>query len=181
MNLPLPLRLALYSSLFLLFVLPGCGGRPRGYLPQEGNPTPYLPPTSVPPTASPIPILVEAVEPVRPSPTPPCTFGLKFLEDLSFPDGTRVQPGENLDKRWRVENSGECNWDETYRVRLIAGPSLGAPEAQALFPARSGTQAVLRIQFTAPAEPGVYRSAWQAHDPSGAPFGDLFFIEIVIP
>jgi hypothetical protein len=34
--------------------------------------------------------------------------------------------------------------------------------------------------FTAPSEAGTYRSAWQAHDPSGEPFGDLFFIEFVV-
>jgi hypothetical protein len=51
---------------------------------------------------------------------------------------------------------------------------------QALYPARSGTQVELRIVFTAPNEPGIYRSAWQAHDPEGQPFGDQFFIEIVV-
>jgi hypothetical protein len=32
--------------------------------------------------------------------------------------------------------------------------------------------------FTAPQEPGIYRSAWQAADPQGNLYGDLIFIEI---
>ena len=79
----------------------------------------------------------------------------------------RSHPVRPLDKRWEVENSGTCNWDERYRLQLIAGPEMGAPPEQALYPARSGTQAVIRIVFTAPAEPGTYRSAWQAYNPAG--------------
>ncbi len=116
----------------------------------------------------------------QPSPTVPCKDNLTFKKDLTIPDGTELAPESTLDKRWEVENSGNCNWGPAYRVRLIAGSELGAQKEQALYPARSGTQAVIRIQFKAPAEPGTYRSAWQAIDPQGEPFGDPFFIEIVV-
>ena len=79
-----------------------------------------------------------------------------------------------------VENNGNCNWSQGYRVRLIAGPELGAQKEQALFPARSGTRTAIRIVFKAPKEPGTYRSAWQAITPQGEPFGDPFFIEIKV-
>lgn len=85
-----------------------------------------------------------------------------------------------MDKRWEVENTGNCNWDDHYRLRLIAGPDLGAQKEQALFPARSGSRAAIRILFKAPVEPGAYRSAWQAFDAQGEPFGDPFFIDIVV-
>jgi hypothetical protein len=115
-----------------------------------------------------------------PSPTSACVPGLAFIEDLTIPDGSLVSPGESLDKRWRVENIGSCNWDASFSVRLIAGPELGMLTDQALFPARSGSPATIRALFTAPSEPGTYRSAWQAHDPLGQPFGDPFFIEITV-
>jgi hypothetical protein len=118
--------------------------------------------------------------PLQPTETPPCTDNLTFLEDLSIPDGSLVVPGQLLDKRWRVQNSGSCNWDERYRLKLIAGPDMGASSEQALIPARSGSTALIRILFTAPSEAGTYRSAWQAYDPQGRPFGDPFFIEVVI-
>jgi hypothetical protein len=62
--------------------------------------------------------------------------------------------------------------------KLIAGPDMSASTDQALYPARSGSQATIRIIFTAPNESGVYRSAWQAHNPAGQPFGDPVFIEV---
>jgi hypothetical protein len=170
------------SLLIAALILSACGARRA--------PTPYLPPTIAPT----YPLIVsgnraqanlatEAVVDLERSevnPTPACVPNLTYLEDLTVPDGSPVAPGAILDKRWRVENSGTCNWDENYRLKLIAGPEMGAKPEQALYPARSGTQAMLRIIFTGPEEPGPYRSAWQAYDPGGEPFGDPFFIEVVV-
>ena len=77
-----------------------------------------------------------------------------------------MAPNSSLDKRWEVENSGTCNWDERYHLRLIGGPDLGANPVQPLFPARSGSTATIRIEMTAPAKAGSYRSAWQAYNPN---------------
>lgn len=158
----------------LFFIISACNGTPFG----TTQPAFYRPPSAVP--ASPTFSSPPTVEPPYPSPTPPCVDNLTFEEDLTIPDGTLVSAGQVLDKRWQVMNSGTCNWDERYRMKLIAGPEMGAPKEQALYPARSGTGLVIRIVFTAPAEPGAYRSAWQAYNPLGEPFGDPFFIEIVV-
>ena len=117
---------------------------------------------------------------VLPTSNPPCFDNLRYLEDQTIPDGSLVSPGEVLDKRWLVENNGSCNWEKDYRLTLISGFDLGAAPEQALYPARSGTQATIIIVFTAPAESGVYRSAWQASDPAGQPFGDPIFLEVQV-
>jgi hypothetical protein len=177
------LRLFLVASLGIV-VLSACSSlRSQPTMPSA----PFIPPTRQAQTAPaalmtvlpPAAALTSSPSP-EVTPTPACSNILAFAADLSIPDGTIVKPGEQLEKRWQVRNSGTCNWDNTYRVGLIAGPALGVPEKQALFPARSGTEAKIRMLFTAPAEPGTYRSAWQAIDPSGEPFGDPFFIEIVV-
>ena len=151
--------------------------------PDEGI---YLSPTRLPQTplvlAIPSPTFTEVVPTadLRPTSTPACKNNLRFLEDVTIPDGTRLNPDELVDKRWKVENPGSCNWDERYRLRLISGPSLGASTEQALYPARSGAQAIVRILFTAPHLPGTYRSAWQAFSPQGETFGDTIYIEIAV-
>ncbi len=114
----------------------------------------------------------------RPTPTPPCVNSLTYLEDVTIPDGTVVAPGETLDKQWRVRNSGTCNWDERYRLKLVDGIAMGVEETLPLYPARAGAEAVLRILFTAPDKPGVYISTWQAVDPQGNYFGDPIYIQI---
>lgn len=165
---------------FIIFLLVACAGQvtPTLYVPPTRESTPDII-TQIPSTAD----LESGIDTLSPGPTPSpiCTQGLFFLSDITIPDGTIVNPGEILDKRWLVENSGSCNWDRRFSLRLIAGPDMGAQRELALFPARSGAQAEIRILFTAPPDPGAHRSAWQAQDPQGNLFGDPIFIEVVVP
>jgi hypothetical protein len=161
-------------------IFPGSHTQPEEAPLLSSHETPFLPPT----LESMIPKTVAQNQPAAQTqpalPASTCRDNLVFIDDLSIQDGSVFPPGAHLDKRWKVENAGTCNWDRRYRMKLIAGSRLGVPAEQALFPARSGTQAVIRIVFTAPADPGNYRSAWQAYDPQGDPFGDPFFIDIVV-
>jgi hypothetical protein len=116
----------------------------------------------------------------RPIVTLACADNLKYLNDITIMDGTVVQPGQELDKRWLVENNGSCNWDSRYRLKLVDGLSMGVPEEQALYPARSGMQTEIRMIFTVPDEVGLIHSAWQAYNPEGQAFGDPFYIEIFV-
>ena len=127
-------------------------------------------------TASPSPLPIENTN----TPTPTCLDGLTFIEDITIPDGTQVFVGEILDKRWKVENSGTCHWNSAYRISLLEGIAMGAPQEQALYPAKAGNTAIIRIIFSAPLETGLYRSAWQAVSPSGDFFGDPIFIDIQV-
>lgn len=167
------------KHLLLLFILllSGCALRPQVAAPGSEDIPPFHPATlPVPntPTAVPAPVSV------RPTPELACVDKLTFINDLTIPDKTVVAANATLDKRWEVENSGSCSWDERYQLRLVAGPDLGADSTQALFPARSGTRAVVRMLMTAPVKPGTYHSAWRAYNPKSEPFGDTFYIEIVV-
>jgi hypothetical protein len=151
------------------------------------TPTPFRPPTqplptSVLPTTTSVPPLFTAVptETATATPEGPCTNNLSFLNDITIPDDTSILPGASIDKQWLVQNSGSCNWDATYHLRWIGGDPLGANTEQALYPAKAGTQATLRIEFTAPVLEGPYESAWQAVSPDGNVFGDLIYIKIVV-
>jgi hypothetical protein len=153
--------------------------------------TPFRPPTAEAPLIEPTFIIQPTQEIVIIESTPPptifptinpaeCVNDLTFLEDLTIPDNMFATFGLALDKQWLVENSGTCNWNAAYRLRNIGGAALGAPEEIALYPARAGTQAPLRILFTAPFTEGVYESAWQAIDANGNPFGDAIYIRIAV-
>jgi hypothetical protein len=158
---------------FVLILLVGCGettlSKPTTTSRYSSTNTPELP------TFTP-----GATQPPLPTQTPACTDNLTFVDDATIPDGTIVAPGSSLDKQWLVQNSGTCNWDTRYRLRLVSDEALGASLEQALFPARAGTQANLRILFIAPQEAGEYVSEWQAFDANGIPFGESFYIKIEV-
>jgi len=150
--------------------------------------TPFRPPTALPPTqplatTTPVPALFTP-QPALTAPatatTGVCANDLTFVDDITFDDNTSVLPNASMDKQWLVQNSGTCNWDSSYRFKLIGGDSLGAQAEQALYPARAGGQATLRILFTAPLVIGAYQSAWQAFAPDGTAFGDAVFIQIIV-
>ena len=151
------------------------------------TPTPFRPPTQIPPT-KPLATLtsipaIYATSPaltITPTITGPCANDLQFIDDLTIEDDTLVSPGSPIDKQWLVQNSGTCNWDSTYRLKWIGGDPLNAAQEQTLYPARAGTQAILRILFTAPAFAGTYESSWQAMSPDGNLFGDLIYIKVIV-
>ncbi len=169
-----PFLLGLILASLLMFAQ-GCN-----YSPRKAAGTPgaaFRPPTIAAPTLA---VRQAAAPETRPTPPANCTDNLSFSADLTIPDGSEVQSASTMDKRWSVRNSGTCNWDERYSLRLIAGPDLTAPPVQALYPARSGSDAVISVTFQAPVEPGAYRSAWQAFNAQDEPFGDPIYIDFVV-
>lgn len=109
-----------------------------------------------------------------------CEDKLSFVEDLNYPDGMVVAPSATIEKQWKVKNIGVCNWNDGYKLKFIEGDAMGANPEQSLYPARSDTEFVIKIKFTAPAQPGNYRSIWQAQNPDGMLFGDPIYIDIIV-
>ena len=156
----------------------------------EPTPTFFVPPTAAPPQPTTLPPASSSGTAPTLTATPystatstsaaPCLNNLAFLQDVTIPDGTSVAPGGTVDKQWLVSNSGTCDWDSGYRLKLVNGDALGAAPEGALYPARAGSQATLRIVFTAPTEAGSYESSWQAVAPDGAAFGEPVYMQIVV-
>ena len=157
------------------------------------KPTPFIPPTASVPLVEPT-LIMQPTQPlvVQTTPLPTialptattnpedCVSNLTFISDLTVFDGTSIPYGASIDKQWLVQNSGTCNWNAGYRLRYVGGATLGVGEELALYPAKSGTQAVIQITFTAPFTDGVYESAWQAFDSAGLTFGDTIYMRIVV-
>ncbi|HLD92865.1 MAG TPA: NBR1-Ig-like domain-containing protein, partial [Anaerolineales bacterium] len=67
----------------------------------------------------------EGEEPTE-TPTPDATvtacYGARYVYDESYPDGTRVDPGQAMAKTWRLQNVGTCNWvSGQYELVFVAG------------------------------------------------------------
>jgi hypothetical protein len=171
-----------------MLIVTGCSLSGQRAAPDSMNYEPFIAPSLVPTsTATPVPTITPTSESSSAQTSGyevdnrlGCTDNLTFISDVTIPDGTAVEPGSTLDKQWEVENSGTCNWDESYMVRLINDEALSAKPEQSLLPARSGSRVTIRITFHAPHETGNYHTAWQAYNPQGDAFGDPFFMDIVV-
>jgi len=168
----------LISFVILFFLLSSCL-RPLQQDPMETDVPAFVPPTLIPATPTLMPTQTEVLSMAEPQ-SEACIDNLTFIEDKNIPDGSIVEAGSIIEKEWEVKNSGTCNWGSGYTIRLIGGSSMNALSPQDLFPARNGTSLTITIKFTAPIEPGKYRSAWQAYNPSEIAFGDSFYVDIEV-
>jgi hypothetical protein len=96
------------------------------------------------------------------------------------PDGSQVEPGAAIDKRWSVLNSGTCDWGPGYRLVRTDSGSIEGPGELALYPARAGEPAVWQVILAAPNEPGQHIASWQARSPAGEFFGDPVFVLVEV-
>ena len=90
----------IFLILAVTLVLSACGSQDAGFTPTAGV---YRPPTAAPTESAlaqsaPQTGSESSTQEVRPTPTPSCTNNLLFLNDLTVPDGTLVEAGEQLDK-----------------------------------------------------------------------------------
>jgi hypothetical protein len=145
-----------------------------GCSPKAGKATPTLPalessPTVLAPAMVASPTLVPTLT-LTPTPQPTlmptpdlsrCTPNLKFVRDVTIPDGTTISAGENFTKTWEIKNTGTCTWTVqfalTYRQGTIPATVISVPLSET---APGGT-AQVSVVMQAPGAPGSYRSKWQ--------------------
>ncbi len=101
----------------------------------------------------------------------PC-YSIRFIADVTIPDGTTFSPNESFTKTWRLRNAGSCTWTTDFDLVFMGGSLLGAPPAvdlpHAVIP---GNTVDLSVKMTAPADSGDYIGYWQLRSPTGVIFG----------
>lgn len=164
---------------------------PTGDLPTLTITPPELSPTTAQVTEITIPTsTLSATTAPTISPTkPPCDL-VKFIQDVTIPDNTKMAPGADFTKTWRLQNAGSCIWTSVYGITYEGDNLLNAPSFS---PITSGTvppgQSVdITVNLTAPDTGGVYRQNFKLVNASGDKFalgdGSKPFwaqIEVVLP
>lgn len=130
----------------------------------------------------PIPTPAPTVPPATPS---ACLDGMRFVQDLSFPDANMtnppaVQPGQQMMKGWRIQNTGTCTWDSRYALIYTGSappnaPVAGNPVVVQDQVAPGGTYDIY-VNIFAPTNAGRYQSFWNMRNPSGIQFGDRLWV-----
>jgi hypothetical protein len=120
------------------------------------------------------------------SPTPLCDIG-SFVDDVTIPDNTNVDPGETFTKTWRIKNVGTCTWSTAYSIIFDHGNAMNAASAIP-FPTQvaPGQTVDVSVNMTAPSTPGDYSGYWKLKNASGVIFGigvngdEPFFVKIKV-
>ena len=143
--------------------------------------------TPVPPTATFTP--TQAPPTLVPSSTPtetpvPCDAPLaaRYVSDVTIPDYTTVEPGQQFDKTWRLSNSGECPWPPGVKLAYVSGARLGGGSSEPLAGETApGEEVEVTVSMTAPSSPGTHTGRWRMQTAEGEFFGGEVLVAIKIP
>lgn len=103
----------------------------------------------------------------------PCDrAGVGAILDVTYPDDSRMLPGQAFTKIWRLVNRGSCSWNRNYQVVWFSGDRLGINPSQPL-PGKvePGESVDVAVDMIAPQQPGLYTSYWMLRNPDGKLFG----------
>lgn len=92
--------------------------------------------------------------------------------DVTIPDNTQMDPGQEFTKTWRLQNAGTCTWTTEYSVAYFSGESMGAPASVKLSQSVPPGQSVdISVDMVAPQQAGSYQSNWKLRTGTGEWFG----------
>ena len=126
-------------------------------------------PTAILPTATPVPANPTAIPPTA---TPVPCYQVKFIDDITVPDGAKIVAGNSFTKTWRIRNSGSCTWDTRFDIAFVDGTQMTSSKVWDLTKeVKPGETVDISIDMTAPSTVGSYQGNFQMVNPNGVRFG----------
>jgi hypothetical protein len=125
------------------------------------------------------PVLTISIELPSQSPSGNC-YNSALVSDVTIPNGTEFEPGDDFTKTWQIENTGTCDWNENFRIKFVGGDLFGSDTTKTHRYTRSGETINISLNMTAPNGSGPVTSSWRMADDSGTAFGQIFTVQIVL-
>ncbi len=144
------------------------------------EPTATEEPTATPETALPLPTATVAVDSTGATVTPiPCDNSA-FIIDITVPDDTEMTPGQDFVKTWKIKNTGTCAWGSGYSVIYAYGEKMSGIAEPLTSVVAPGEEVEVSVRFKAPDKAGQYSSTWRMANANKSPFGEFFYVRIVV-
>jgi ABC-type amino acid transport substrate-binding protein/heat shock protein HslJ len=116
---------------------------------------------------------------------PACIDGLAWVADLSYDDQNMAAPsvfvpGQPFAKSWRVQNVGNCTWDDSYQLAFAygtaPGASMGSQPVAVQGTVAPGAAYDIQVDMVAPLTAGTLRGVWHMTNGAGRAFGEGLFM-----
>jgi hypothetical protein len=94
------------------------------------------------------------------------------LIDETIPDQSVISPEQPFEKKWMLQNSGSCTWNQEYDLIFVGGNQLGGLSSSPLNQTISPNEAFeMVLKLISPPVPGYYESFWKLQNDQGNQFG----------
>jgi len=107
--------------------------------------------------------------------------------DITIPDDSLMQPGQDFIKTWKLVNIGACTWTSAYSASFFYGDRMDAPDSVPLDEnVLPGASIEISIEMVAPLAPGTYQGNWKLSNADGVLFGigpngdSPFWVRIIV-
>jgi len=116
-----------------------------------------------------------------PQPTP-ITGGIdlaEFWADVTIPDGSDFNAGDEFTKVWKLRNSGTNTWTPQYGLAFFTGEQMSAPNVVPISAnVPPGETTDIAVDMVAPETSGNYLGYWKMRDPAGEFFEYPVYVQI---
>jgi len=137
-------------------------------------------PTRIPPTSTPNASTTTTALATSPS---NCRDSAILVEDVSYPDNTRLNAGEKFTKTWKLQNVGTCTWTG-YTVAFVDGERMSSPDSVPVPETERGKPVDVSVELTAPSSDGTYRGNFELRNAANEPVligtESIFWVQIVV-
>ena len=107
-------------------------------------------------------------------------YGLLFVSDVTIPDNTTVNPGQNFTKTWKVKNSGTCAWDAGFKFAFTGGNAMNGSTYTVPSAIAAGAVVDISIAMTAPTTAGKVQGNWRMSTAGGDFFGNEVYVIVLV-
>merc|ERR1712070_987173 len=106
---------------------------------------------------------------------------LRFVRDITYPDGIIIAPGTEFNKIWRIRNDGNVDWPAGVMLCNAGGDILSDPETRLELPIlKAGEETNISVQLRAPECSGRFVSYFSAKTAEGQGFGQRLWSSVVV-
>lgn len=106
-------------------------------------------------------------------------YDASYVSDVTVPDNTRFDKGEDFVKTWKVRNSGTCAWDADTEIAFVRGSQLAAASPVAVGALAAGQSIDVSVPMKSGDADGSFTGLWQLRNQDGA-FGDQLSVVIKV-
>jgi len=132
----------------------------------------------LPPTPTPGAPVITPVPPVG------CLLGMMYINDLTIPDFTKMNPGESFQKGWTIQNTGTCTWDSGYSLVYVGSEPvdgvLSAGPTSIVGTVQPAVNYDIYVDLVAPDQAGKYKGYYTMRAPNGTLFGDRIWAAVEV-